>query len=74
MSKAKITAARIMRTPLAKAAIDRMGTRTGIMQKLIYRARYLFRCVARVFGFCEKCGTRLNYTPAGKPICPECGR
>ena len=74
MSKAKITAARIMRTPLAKAAIDRMGKGKCIMQKLIYRARYWFRTVCRFLGLCEKCGSVLNFTRRKRAICPKCGR
>lgn len=43
------------------------------MQKLEYKLRYLWRCVAHFLGLCPKCLTGLNYTRTKRPICPQCG-
>ena len=40
---------------------------------LRYRVRYYWRKVCNAFGFCP-CGTRVNWTTTGRPLCPWCGR
>jgi hypothetical protein len=37
------------------------------------RLRYYWRLVCNFFGFCP-CGSRLNWTTKGRPLCPTCGR
>ncbi len=44
------------------------------MLTLRYRLRYWYRWLCRALGFCPICGTRLNWTSSGRPICPECGK
>lgn len=38
-----------------------------------FRLRYWRRRFWRFLGRCPDCHTRLNYTPFGRGICPECG-
>lgn len=43
------------------------------MQKLRYRLGYWVRRFKLALGLCPKCGTRVNYTATGRPLCPDCG-
>lgn len=45
-----------------------------LKQKLSYKWFYYKRKIWRFFGYCEKCGEKMNYTTSGRPICPECSR
>lgn len=42
--------------------------------RIYYFLRYYYRKIIVLFGFCPDCGTLLNYTSNGRPICPECGK
>lgn len=44
-----------------------------MIQKLKYRLRYYWRCIARFIGICPTCHTPVNYTTTRRPICPKCG-
>ena len=39
-----------------------------------YRLRFYWRKLCNALGFCGTCGTRVNFTTTGRPICPRCGR
>ena len=41
--------------------------------KIQYRSRYWWRKLCNAFGFCP-CGTIVNWTTTGRPICPKCGK
>jgi predicted amidophosphoribosyltransferase len=43
------------------------------MQKLKYKLNYWKRKLALAIGLCPKCWQRVNFTSAGRPICPNCG-
>jgi len=45
-----------------------------MITKLKYQLKYILRKVAMLFCLCPKCWQRVNYTSAGRPICPNCGR
>lgn len=40
---------------------------------LRYRVRYYWRKLCNALGFCH-CGSRVNWTTTGRPICPRCGK
>jgi hypothetical protein len=42
-------------------------------QTLKYRLAYYRRRVLLFLGFCPACLSRVNYTSAGRAICPFCG-
>jgi predicted amidophosphoribosyltransferase len=39
-----------------------------------YRTRYYYRKTMHALGLCPDCFNFVNWTPKGKPICPECGK
>jgi len=44
-----------------------------MLQFIKYRARYWFKAFCRaVLGLCPACGSRINVTPSGTYICPNC--
>lgn len=36
--------------------------------------RYYLGKICKFFGFCMKCGNRLNFTRYGTGVCPFCGK
>lgn len=45
-----------------------------IITRLKLRSRYYWRKVCHFFGRCPYCGEKVNYTMAGRAICPNCGK
>lgn len=45
-----------------------------LKQKLRYKYEYWRRKILLFLGICPKCGTKVNYTTLGRPICPDCSR
>lgn len=45
-----------------------------VLIRLKYKLRYLWRSLIKFTGHCPDCYSPVNYTPSGRPICPECGR
>lgn len=44
------------------------------LTRLGFKFRYYWRKVVNFIGLCHRCGTPVNYTRSGKPICPRCGK
>jgi len=41
---------------------------------ILLRLRYYWRKLCLALGVCPNCGTMVNWTTKGRPICPNCGR
>lgn len=44
------------------------------IQRIGYRLKYYWRKACQFFGFCPKCRGPVNYTTAGRALCPKCGK
>jgi hypothetical protein len=43
-----------------------------VIQRIRYRLRYAWRKACHFMGFCPFCGERVNFTPSGSVLCPNC--
>ena len=46
----------------------------ALLQTGQYRFNYYRRKVCHAFGFCPKCGDRVNFTRNGTALCPTCNQ
>jgi NADH pyrophosphatase NudC (nudix superfamily) len=53
--------------------IQTLRARTrALLLVLAYRLAYWRRRAYHLAGYCPACGNRVNYTPAGRAVCPAC--